>query len=197
MRDSVGDSVYINPAVKADLRWFLKYFESHNASAIITTDVVTHTIEADSSMMAGTAWSTAGTYYVNTYSNTMSRAYNICQLEAINYLVAIRALIKSPLPGSRYELIGDNEGAIAGIVSGRACDAIVSSMARAIWFFSAHHQIDVAITHKRGVDIPGADVLSRSVITDRDARRARAFVRQNSLQPVHISPAYSNYQKYM
>lgn len=196
MRDSDRLTVYIGPAVRADLQWFLTFFRHHNATAIIPNTRTDITIEADSSLASGGAWADRATYYIFPYTPRMAAAFNICHLEAINYLIAIRAFTRDASPGSRVELIGDNEGAINGISSGRAADAVLASVARALWFHAASRQFHIAFTHRAGKDIPGADILSRSALSRADRLRARQFVKDNALRSVKVHPADANFQKY-
>lgn len=196
LRESEHQDVYISPGVRADLQWFLTYFSKFNAASIIPNNRVDLTIEADSSLVSGGAWANRSYYYIYTYTPRMIAAYNICQLEAINYLMAIRAFTNHSPPGTRIELIGDNEGAINGISSGRAADAILASVARALWFHAASRQLHVTFTHRPGHEIPGADILSRAAVSRADRARARDFIKTNQLSSVKVFPAYANFQKY-
>lgn len=62
LRDSDGKTVYVGPAVRADLQWFITFFSQHNATAIIPHTHIDMTIEADSSLVAGGAWSSNALY---------------------------------------------------------------------------------------------------------------------------------------
>lgn len=53
LRESQTDSVFITPAVRADLTWFTVFFRRHNASAIIPQTHISLTIEADTCHFAG------------------------------------------------------------------------------------------------------------------------------------------------
>lgn len=196
LRDSDQKTMYITPAVRADLEWFLSFSSQHNAAAIIPNTHIDLTIEADSSFVSGAAWSDHGAYYVHAYTPRMSASYNICQLEAIKYLIAVRVLTRNSSPGTRIELVGDNEGAINGISSGRAADAILASVARALWFHAASRQLHITFTHRPGKEIPSADALSRSSMSRVHRARAREFVKSHALTHVKVFPAYANFQKY-
>lgn len=134
--------------------------------------------------------------FILTYSYTPRMSYNICQLEAINYLIAIRTFTRDASPGTRIELLGDNEGAINGISSGRAADAVLASVSRALWFHAASRPLDVTFTHRPGEEIPGADILSRSALSRDYCARAREFVKSNALSRVKVFSAYANFQNY-
>lgn len=196
LRHSSDDRVYITPAVRADLKWFNTYFERYNASAIIPQTDITLTIEADASLLGGGAWTSDGRYYSFAFPPNLARGHNICQLEAINYMIALRAFAARLPPGSRIEFHGDNEGAISALSSGKVCDLVLASVARAIWFHAAARQLDVLFTHKPGHLISGADALSRAPTSHVYSRRADEFVVNNGLIPVPVFSSYHNYQKY-
>lgn len=197
LRISGEHGIYITPAVRADCNWFSVYFRDHNASTIIPSNAITLTIEADACLAAGGAWDSRGRYYIFPFSEKLARTHNICQLEAINYLVALRTFGVDLSPGARIEIYGDNEGAISALSSGRACDLILASVARAIWFHASARQIEVVFTHKPGQEIAGADALSRAVLSSSHSREADRFVAQKQLVRRKAYPSFSNYQKFL
>lgn len=196
LRETTSSHLHINPSVRADLLWFQQFFQKHNATAIIPHARIAITIEADACPHGGGAWTSTGLFYAHSFSSKTSKGHNICQLEALNYLIAIRAFTPSLAPGSKIEVIGDNEGAISALSSGRVCDMILAAIARAIWYHAASRDLTVLFTHKPGEMISGADALSRAGISLSHKRRADKFVEQNLLSRVKLSPHFSNYQKF-
>lgn len=196
LRCSDGKRVYINHAVLADFHWFRVYFKSHNASSIINNQKVAATIEADSSLVGGGAWSGAK-FYAYKYPPKLALSHNICQLEGINYLIALRAFVSKDLMGSTVELVGDNQGAIAALASNRPVDSVLMAISRAIWFHAAKFQIRVVFTHKNGEDIPLADYLSRVYLSHSADSYVRSHTAQFNMNRVNIHPAMHNYSKYI
>lgn len=196
LRASDRITVYINHAILADLKWFKTYFLAHNATSLIDLSPPALVIEADSSMVAGGAW-TDGRYYIYNYPPGVSASHNICQLEALNYLVAIRAFVSKTYKGRTIELLGDNSGAISALATGRAIDSTLAAVSRALWFHCATRDIKIKFTHRPGVTIYGADALSRAPLGDTERGRADRFINDQGLQPVRVYPAFINYSKYL
>lgn len=196
LRETTADSVYVTPAVRADLIWFQTYFTNHNATAIIPQSHITMVIEADACPHGAGAWSTAGEYYTHSFSPKTTKAHNICQLEALNYLIAVRTFTSRLQPGAKIEIVGDNEGAISALTSGRVCDLILAAIARAIWYHAASRDLAIVFTHKPGESIPGADALSRARVSQQHLKKAKKFVETFSLSYIKPSKAASNYQRF-
>lgn len=196
LRASDGNRVYINYAILADFRWFKKYFAAHNATSIISCDPPAITIEADSSLVAGGAW-TEGRYYIVEYPPGIIATHNICQLEALNYLISVRAFVNSQYSGKSVEIIGDNAGAISALVSGRATDPMLAAVSRALWFHCSTRDITLIFTHRNGTLIYGADALSRAPLGRAERERAQEFISGNALIPTRTFPAFFNYSPYL
>lgn len=196
LRASDRSKVYINYAILADLKWFKTYFSAYNATSLIDVAPPVAVIEADSSLAAGGAWCD-GNYYIYTYPRGVAASHNICQLETLNYLVAVRAFVNSKHKGRTIELIGDNAGAISALTSGRAADPVLAAVSRALWFHCASKDIKIKFTHKNGSLLHGADALSRAPLGGSERVNADVFIAQQGLKPVHIYPAFINYSKYL
>lgn len=196
LRASDGNRVYINHAILADLTWFTKYFSAYNATSIIDNGPPVAVIEADSSLAAGGAWCD-GRYYIYPYPPGIARAHNICQLETINYLIAVRAFVNNTHSGRTVKIIGDNAGAISALANGRAKDPVLASVSRALWFHCAARDIKIEFVHQPGVSLFGADALSRAVLGETERGVADRFIISKELSPVKVYPAYTNYVKYL
>lgn len=196
LRASNGKKVYINHSILADFHWFEAFFTSHNASSMINNCQVNIMIEADSSLVGGGAWS-GSKYYTYKYPKRLASSHNICQLESINYLIALRAFVSKQQNGSCVELIGDNCGAIAALASYRPVDSVLAATARAIWFHAAKHNIRLLCTHRHGSQMPLADNLSRFFLSHQAASYVNYTTAQRHMSPVTIYPAMHNYSKYI
>lgn len=196
LRQAKADTIHVTPAVRADLNWFYIYFTRHNTTAIIPSITVPMVIEADACPHGAGAWSSAGDCYSYSFSHKTSQGHAICQLEALNYLVAIRSFASDLPAGTRIEVVGDNKGAISALSSGCVCDMILASIACAIWFHAASRDLTVLFTHKPREQIAGADALSRAGISSHHAKKAQNFVESLSLKRLYPPSAFSNYQKF-
>lgn len=196
LRASNGSKVYINHAILSDLKWFKTYFSAHNATSLIDNSPPTLAIEADSSLIAGGAWAD-GRYYIYAYPPGVANAHNICQLEALNYLVAARVFINNHHKGRSVEIIGDNAGAISALSTGRANDSVLAAISRALWFHCATRDIKLIFTHRPGTELYGADALSRAPLGLAERARADRFIGDAGLSPARLHGAYINYSKYL
>lgn len=196
LRESDGNKVFVTGSFRSDLKWFRVFFSRHNAVSLITNRSIEASIEADSSLVAGGA-RLGNRYYIYSYPPKLGNSHNICQLEAINYLVAMRIFVDQSFKGKTVELTGDNAGAIAALSSGRACDSVLGAVARAIWYHAAARDVRLVFTHKPGVLLEIADALSRAPLSQRDRHRADDVIHKYALIPVRVRPSLTNYQKYI
>lgn len=157
-------------------------------------EVVSMTIEADSSLQAGGAH-TQSRYYIFRYPAALAATHNICQLEAVNYLVAVRAFVGEQQRGQTIEIIGDNGGAIAALSTGRAVDVVLATVARALWFHAAKTDVHLVFTHRNGSEIQGADALSRATLSHLHRERAQQFIEAEKLSRIKVFQSYSNNSK--
>lgn len=161
LRDSDGHTVYINHSVLSDLSWFTTYFSQYNATSILPSNKAHIVIQADSSLTAGGAFSQTH-WYTNQYPSKLAASHGICQLEAINYLVAVRTFVDDSCRGRTIEIVGDNAGALAALSSGRAVDGVLAAVNRAIWYHMSKIDARVVYTHRHGHQLIGADAMSRA-----------------------------------
>lgn len=147
---------------KADIKWFLCYAKAANGIFLCTPNKPLLQIECDSSLHAGVG-NTEGFYYAWQYSNNHKEAYpQIFQLEAINIVVAFKTLARALNVSPAHVIVWtDNITSSYALQTGRTKDALLASCARELWLLAAKLNHHIEIKHKRGVQLPLADALSR------------------------------------
>ena len=189
VRDSPthGSHPVLEP-LRADVRWFVDYAASTNGLVLLKSLEREHwVIECDSSMAAGGAFS-AKEYYGTMYPNEMRQKYtNIAHLEAINLVVAMRAL--APPTPSDYKLIinTDNSASQQVLSSGAGKDLILTACARELWLYAACNSCEVQVLHKPGKDLVLADALSRRAFDGSADKKAESILGTLGLQEITVS----------
>lgn len=120
-------------------------------------------MEVDSCLQGGGGFDEKRCYGF-TYTERISQAYHISQLESLNAMFAIRALAKFYPKDAHVELHCDNIATVYTLSQFKARDKIMLAAARAIWFFCHERQINLSVTHKAGELLVFADALSREVL---------------------------------
>ena len=148
--------------LRNDIRWFLEYAARSNGLVLLKApEKLTWTIECDSSLKAGGAFS-AKHYYSQPYPDRITQQHrNIAHLEAINLLVALKAL--TPTNPENYKILinTDNSASQQVLSSGAGRDTVLTACTRESWLFAATHSCQVEILHKPDKDLVLADALSR------------------------------------
>ena len=123
-------------------------------------------------------------YYTLQYTPEQQRKYPlIVHLEAINLLIAYRTLLPVDTQGFIITVYTDNMASSQALHTGRATDPILAACARQLWLEAARRDHQVVIKHKRGVDIPLADALSRQHLHSKRVYAAKE-VKSRGLQKV-------------
>lgn len=195
LRETPGERVMVCDQIKADLGWFETFLDQYNGKTIILTGEPTMVIEADSCMVG--AGATNGTQcYMYTYPDKFKDTYHITQLEAMNCLMAVRALAGRRYNNTIIEVRCDNLPAISVFQNSRGKDRILNAIARAIWYFAAKRNIELRFTHIPGSDMFVADTLSRAPISGEAYEAAKCVVINGNLELINIYPRYHNFNDY-
>ena len=174
----------ISEGVRADLRWFLNFLLTFNRISLIPPAAPTFNIEADSCLKGGGALGN-GSCYMYRYPPALAEAH-ISQLEAINCMAAVRALIRPEHEGCTVLMECDNSAAVAVFTAGRGRDPLILASARAIWRHAAEVDCALIFTHVPGEFMDAADALSRACLSPQHEAKAWQVVRDRHLSVIEV-----------
>ena len=174
--------------LRSDIRWFLEFAQRFNGKVLLkTAEKTPWTIECDSSMKAGGAFS-PDLYYGKAYPPEFAQTYtNIAHLEAINLVIAMRTL--APDNPHEYHIIinTDNSASQQVLDSGAGRDPILTACAREIWLYAASNSCEVTVMHKPGKDLVLADALSRRSFDPAAEVRAATLINQLNIAETYVN----------
>lgn len=195
LREATGNYIIMSDQVKRDLYWFKCFLKEYNGRLLIVGESPSITIEADSCLSGGGAWTGARCYsYV--YPDEIQRDMHISQLEAYNCLIAARVFLRDAA-GVCVQIVCDNESAISCLSTGRGRDPIIMSVCRAFWYFAARRDIRFVFTHAPGTSMAIADALSRSHLSDSAYGLACDLATRNRLRFVDVHPEDCDYLSFV
>ena len=111
---------------------------------------------------------------------------SIVHLEMLNILVALRTWAPQ-LTYKKVQLFCDNWAVVQVVHSGRGRDAFLNACLRNIWLETASHDIELRVTHIRGIDNIIADILSRSY-SETPSRNLEASIAISQATKYYIPP---------
>ena len=171
-----------------DINWFGQYARISNGLVLIPKqNRPAWVIECDSSLLAGGAHSNQK-YYSLIYAGGIKDAnMPIAQLEALNLVIALKAL--APINPHEYVIYinTDNSASQSVLETGTGRDPMLCACAREVWLFAAQKSTEIVIRHKPGVELVLADALSRMNHERKAEDTARAILRVRRL--IKITPS--------
>ena len=174
----------IPEGVRADIRWFISLLPAFNGISLIPANQHSVTIEADSCLKGGRALGD-GVCYSYEYPTDFAESH-ISQLEAVNCMAAVRAIITRPHEGLTALVKCDHSAAIAVFSTGRGHDPVILACARAIWRHSADTDCALVFRHTSGIHMEAADALSRACLSARHAARSESIIRERDLVTLRV-----------
>ena len=135
--------------------------------------------------------------YSYTYSEEDKQGRHISQLEAINVMAAVRALITENHRGQTVLVRCDNQSAVAVYTAGRGIDQVILACARALWRHAADCDVNLVFKHTPGVDMTTADILSRVPLSPGAAAAARDLIRNLGLIEIAPEPDWFKYFSFL
>jgi hypothetical protein len=170
-----------------DFRWFVVYAEQTNGIHLIEMAREVVTLECDSCMSGGGAF-TDTDYYAIAYPEDFKLEHkdNIAHLEALNLVLAITTLIDSRHRGKTIRINTDNIATMCVLRSGKGHDKILTACARQVWLIAALKDVKLDIIHKSGCDLILADALSRRHASADKREEASTILRALKLNEVKV-----------
>ena len=181
--------------VRADIRWFLEFLPGYNGTSLIPPPTPTMGIEADSCLQGGGALGD-GVGYMYQYPEAFAQAH-ISQLEAINCMAAIRAIIGHAHRGHTVLVECDNSAAISIFQSGRGREPVILACARAIWRHAAEMNCALIFKHTPGELMDATDALSRACLSPRHEANARQVIASKGLRVIEVDFSHFDYSAFL
>ena len=150
----------IHVETRRDIAWFRRYAATCNGRLLITKDLPTFNIECDACLSGGGGFSSTH-FYSTVFPRDATDQYHISQLEAINIVMAFKALVPSSLRNTRIIITTDNMSAMYSINSGKTRDPVLAACSRELWLAAALQELEIAVAHAPGATLVLADALSR------------------------------------
>lgn len=195
LRGMVGNTTHVGKEIHDDLNWFRVFLRDFNGRAIINDGIPRTTVEADSCLIGGGGHNGSHAYMYK-YPAAVRSSFHISQLEALNCLIAIRALLDDSHNNSVVQVNCDNQAVVSSIQSSRGKDRVINSIARALWFIGARRNIEFRFVHIPGVQLHKADALSRAFVDADSWDRAQKVMKDNSFKKITVYPFMHNFNKY-
>ena len=152
----------LDEEIKKDITWFIKSAKSLNGIFLIPPENTQQwTIECDSSLVGGGAFSQTK-FYAEVYTEEFIKAKpHITNLEALNLVTAVTYLL--PESPNKYVIVinTDNKTSQQVLSTGRGRDKTLTACARQLWLIAAEANTTLRIIHKPGSELVLADALSR------------------------------------
>ena len=141
----------------------------YNGRAVIRSFVVESiTLEVDACLVGGGGICKGIGYFFYPFTETIvAKNLHISALESLNTLVALRVL-GHDLKGKTVRLFCDNMPTVLALQTGKAKDSFMAFVLRQSWLLCAQFDIQLHVSHKPGVDLITADLLSRGFKTQKD-----------------------------
>lgn len=177
---------------KADIRWFVHYAQVSNGIHFYRPHTTKINIECDSSMFGAGGVATPYCYAWEYSTEHMNRFTDIHHLEAINIIVAYQTLAApQKITPATVIIWTDNMASSWALSTGKTKDQVLAACARQIWLFAATNSHEIEIRHKKGLDIPIADALSRMSRDLVKAKVVKSAVESHNL--VFVTPILNDY----
>ena len=101
--------------------------------------------------------------------------YNIAHLEILNVVVALK-IWGHVWANKSIQIMCDNMAVVEVLTCGSTKDFIMATCARNVWLLAAMFNVNIIVSHIRGLDNPIVDLLSRWHLTDNNSKKLHALV---------------------
>lgn len=187
--------VSIDPGFLSDLTWFKRFLKKFNGRSMMKTSQPMYTIEADACLQGGGA-TDYSSYIAYLFPEKCSR-FHISILEALNCLVACRALLTKEKHSSVVLIKCDNIATIECFNRGTARDPFMAAISRAMWYVLARADITPIYRHTPGEQMTAADALSRMHFSHSHRDIATNLIQQEELKEITMKPHYLDFSDFL
>ena len=178
--------IALSPEFKKDVAWFNKFLPSVEGFFIIhEDDRVPVQLFVDACTSGCGAVTKMAAYHAQFPSHIVSEGHPICQLEALNAVVAIKLWAPS-FSNCLLHLFSDNPTAVAIFHVGRGRDCFLQACAREIWLTCAVWDITLAVGH---VLTGMADALSRYHLGQIYKDKVQLLLSDNNITCTRVPPS--------
>lgn len=178
------DCVTIDQGFKQDLMWFKKFLRKFNGVSMMKSPQPQYTIDADACPVGGGA--TDYEAYIAYKFPANCAHFNISVLEALNCLIACRALVTKEKHSKTIKIRCDNMATIETFTKGSPRDKYLAGIARALWYCLARADVNPIYEHVPGIDMVIPDALSRISISKSYHDLAASIIAHHNLRFVPI-----------
>ena len=191
LRDIVHNSIIVrNEDFFKDLAWFNTFLRSYNGVTIYQITLLHHRVYLDASLQG-----LGGCY--NNYVYTLLiplgfKDYNITHLEMVNVMVALK-IWGHHWSSKCVTIYCDNLAVVEVLTFGRAKDAILATCAHNIWLLTAINNLNLVVSHLKGMDNTVAVLLSRWSTTKNNISKLHQLVEYPLWINTHIDLTLFNH----
>lgn len=189
------EMVQVDEGLNKDLQWFVKFLNKFNGRSMMKPKTPQFVIEADACLKGGGA-TDFKSYIAYTFPLKCER-FHISILEALNCLVACRALITKEKHSSVILIKCDNQATIECLSKGTARDPYMAAISRAMWYVMARADVTPAYRYTPGELMTIPDALSRRTISATHRSLADNIIESLNLQHKEFKPYYLDFADFL
>ena len=185
-----NDHIVLDQEFFRDLVWFQTFLKSYNGVTIYDIKPLNIHIYLDACLQG-----LGGCYNNFVYTIPIPRSfndYNIVHLEMLNVVVALKVWAAS-WANKCVHIYCDNHAVVDVLTYGSTKDPMLATPARNVWLLTAMFNIDLVVSHIKGVDNKVADLLSRWHLTTDNANKLSQFVQSPIWIDTHIDLTLLNH----
>ena len=119
--------------------------------------------------------------------------YNIAHLEILNVVVALK-IWGHMWANKSIQIMCDNMAVVDVLTCGRAKDSITATCARNVWLLAAMFNVNIIVSHIRGLDNSIADLLSRWHLTEDNVKKLHSLVDNPVWVDTHMDITLLNHE---
>ena len=124
---------------------------------------------------------------------TASSNYNIAHFPVLHVVVAMK-IWGHMWVNKSIQIMCDNRAVVDVLTCGRARDSIMATCARTVWPLAAMFNVNIIVSHIRGLDNSIADLLSRWHLTEDNVKKLHSSVDNPVWVDTHMDITLLNHE---